>query len=66
MGSVVYYNIDSNKYGLVLYMELCGKGIQKNVAVSELEKMFILFEYCLLIDANTLDRLQWVKTNIYK
>lgn len=61
-----YYNIDSNKYGLVLYMELCGKGIQKNVAVSELEKMFILFEYCLLIEANTLDRVQWLKTNIYK
>ena len=60
-----YYNLDTERYGIVLYMELCGKGVQKGVAVSELEKMFILFEYSLIIDLETFEKVNWVKTNIF-
>jgi hypothetical protein len=34
--------------GFVIYGEWCGKGIQKGVAVSELEKMFVVFGIKLL------------------
>lgn len=31
-------------YNLVLYGEWCGKGIQKNVAINKVEKMFVVFD----------------------
>lgn len=38
------------KQDLVLYGEWCGKGIQKGVAISQVEKRFVLFAICLLKD----------------
>lgn len=40
-----YYNIDLNKFIITLFGEFCGGNIQKNSAVSGLDKMFILFEH---------------------
>lgn len=60
-----YYNLDDTRYGIILYMELCGKGVQKGVGVSELEKMFILFEHSLIVELETFEKVKWVKTNIF-
>lgn len=40
-----YYDIDLNKYIITLFGEFCGGNIQKNSAVSGLDKMFILFQH---------------------
>lgn len=38
-------NIDLNTHIISLYGEWIGKGIQKNVAISELDKRFVIFEH---------------------
>lgn len=38
------HNIDLNKNIISLYGEWCGKGIQKGVGISELEKRFVIFQ----------------------
>jgi hypothetical protein len=40
-----FYNINLDENSIVLYGEWCGKGIQKGVAISEIEKSFFLFPY---------------------
>jgi hypothetical protein len=37
------YNIDVNTHTICIYFEWCGKGIQKGVAISELNKMAVIF-----------------------
>ena len=38
------HNIDLNKYIITLPGEWCGKGVQKAVAISELDKRFVIFQ----------------------
>jgi hypothetical protein len=37
------YNIDATKNSIAIFGEWCGKGIQKKVAICELDKMFVIF-----------------------
>jgi hypothetical protein len=45
---------------IVIFGEWCGRGIQKNVAISELDKMFVIFAVKLIFTNETS---QWIKTN---
>lgn len=40
---VDYHNLDTNEFTISLYGEWAGKGIQKGVAISKLEKSFFIF-----------------------
>lgn len=51
----LFPNEDGND--LVIYGEWCGKGIQKDIAISQLEKMFVVFAACY-IDAD--GERQWI------
>jgi len=51
-------------YGAVIYGEWCGKGIQKNVGISQFDKMFVVFNIKLL--AADEDKNIWVSDDIVK
>lgn len=64
-------NIDLNTHIISLYGEWIGKGIQKNVAISELDKRFIIFEHFKVSpiepqeDSDTIEKAIWYKTISY-
>lgn len=58
------HSINLNTHIISLYMEWIGKGIQKNVAVSELEKRAIIFEHFKVspIEPAEFEKSTWYKT----
>ena len=60
-------NINLNKYIISLYMEWIGKGIQKSVAISELEKCAVVFEHFKVspIEPSEDEKAIWYKTITY-
>lgn len=46
------YNIDLDNYSIVLFGEWTGKGIQKGVAISEMERFFALFDVKVFNSSN--------------
>ncbi len=60
-------NIDLNTHIISIYMEWIGKGIQKNVAVAELEKCAVIFEHFKVSpiepqEDNEGEKAKWFKT----
>ena len=66
----VTYNIDLDKNIISVYFEWCGEGIQKNSAVSGLEKRAIIFQHFKVspvensVEANKDDGSYWLETKI--
>ena len=63
-------NINLNTHIISIYMEWIGKGIQKNVAISELEKCAVIFEHFKLSPIepqqdNEGEKAKWFKTISY-
>lgn len=66
-------NIDLNTHIISLYGEWIGKGIQKNVAISELDKRFVIFEHFKVSpiepqedsDVENIEKAKWFKTISY-
>lgn len=60
-------NIDLNKYIISLYGEFCGANIQKGVAITGLDKMFVIFEHFKVspIEPSEDDKAVWYKTITY-
>ena len=60
------HEIDTNKFGIVLYGEFAGGNIQKKSAFSGAEKSFAIFEYAKIFPLDeTLCSNRWVSTNDY-
>lgn len=57
-------NIDLNKYIISLYGEFCGSNIQKGVAITGLDKMFVIFEHFKVfpIEPTEDEKSVWVRT----
>jgi len=55
-------NLDTNT--IILYMEWAGKGIQKNVAVSELDKAAFIFSEAKVRPFNEEEPSFWIPTKI--
>ena len=57
------YDIDIEKYGVALYMELAGKGVQKGIALSELDKNFFIFSFAkiFVLDPTADDKNYWIE-----
>jgi len=51
-------NVESSDYTIVIFGEFVGKGIQKGVAISDLEKTFIIFNIILK------EKMEWRGENI--
>ena len=66
-------NIDLNTHIISVFGEWIGKGIQKNVAISELDKRFVIFEHFKVSpiepqedsDTGTIEKAKWFKTISY-
>lgn len=60
-------NIDLNKYVISLYGEFCGSNIQKGVALTGLDKMFVIFEHFKVspIEPSEDEKAVWYKTITY-
>lgn len=60
-------NIDLNKYIISLYGEFCGSNIQKGVAITGLDKMFVIFEHFKVspIEPSEDEKAVWYKTITY-
>lgn len=60
-------NIDLNKYIISLYGEFAGGNIQKGVAITGLDKMFVIFEHfkVSLIEPSEDEKAVWYKTISY-
>jgi hypothetical protein len=62
--------VDLNTHIISVYMEWIGKGIQKNVAISELEKCAVIFEHFKVSpiepqEDNECEKAKWYKTISY-
>lgn len=55
-------------YKLIIYGEWCGKGIQKNVAVNEIDRLFIIFGIKAVVgnedDGDWTEICQWIKNDV--
>ena len=66
-------NIDLNTHIISVFGEWIGKGIQKNVAISELDKRFVIFEHFKVSpiepqedsDVENIEKAKWFKTISY-
>lgn len=64
-------NIDLNTHIISVYGEWIGNGIQKNVAISELDKRFVIFEHFKVSpiehqeNSETIEKAKWYKTISY-
>lgn len=60
-------NINSDTHSTTIYGEWCGKGIQKGVAISNLNKMFIIFGVKVSpIDQDTDEASYWIDHSLLK
>lgn len=60
------YNIDTSKNTISIYFEWAGKGIQKGVGISEIEKSAFIFSYFKSspIDEDSIEKSIWLPTCI--
>ena len=52
------------QYPIVVYGEWCGKGIQKGVALNEIDKMFVIFKIMTGADKTWLDMESWKEIQV--
>lgn len=60
------YSLESvrNTDTVIFFREWCGKGIQQNVGIAELDKMFVIFD--IQIKSESKLDLVWLSNDIYK
>lgn len=58
------YNINLSENTIVLYMEWVGKGIQKNVAISNMDKSAFIFSHAKVCPFNNEKSDYWIETKI--
>jgi len=55
-------NIDTSTNTIVIYYEWCGGSIQRNSAVSGLDRMSIIFSHCKVVDIKDKNKYTWLST----